>query len=133
MEFIKDRTESDALLGNGKGVYSYTDLNRVETAVQEISQEMALGLVTKTNWNLPAIFSAKEWPVESQMKRYLGNVAAIRKYFAISIPIPTSMERLTWQGANNIERVLEKAMESMEGVKQTYRYSGEFYAGEELL
>lgn len=133
MDFITDRTESDALLGNEKGVYSYTDLNRVETAVKQISDKMTLGLTTKTDWDLPAIFSTKEWPVESQMKRYLGNVAAIRSYFVISIPIPSTMERLTWQGANNIERILEKALASADGVKQTYRYSGEFYAGEEIL
>ena len=131
MEFITDRTEYDALVGNHKGVYSYTDLNRVETAVKRISDAMSLGLTTKTNWSLPAAFSAREWPVESQMKRYLENVAAVRRHFGITYPIPSTMERLTWQGANNIERVLEKAMASMEGVKQTYRYSGELYAGEE--
>lgn len=133
MDFITDRTESDALLGNEKGVYSYTDLNRVETAVKQISEIMVLGLSTKTDWGLSDLFSVNEWPVESQMKRYLDNVESIRKYFRLSIPIPLTMERLTWQGANNIERILEKALVSAEGVKQTYRYSGEFYAGEEIL
>lgn len=133
MAFITDRTESDALLGNEKGVYSYTDLNRVESAVKRISDEMALGLTTKTDWNLPSVFSVKNWPVESQMKRYLLNVSVVRKYCAVTIPLPTSMDRLTWQGANDIERVLSLCMERVEGIKQTYRYSGEFYAGEELL
>ena len=131
MEFITDRTEYDALVGNYKGVYSYTDLNRVETAVKLISDTMSLGLTTKTNWSLPAAFNAREWPVESQMKRYLANVAAVRRHFGITYPIPSTMDRLTWQGANNIELILKKAMASVDGVIEAYRYSGEFYAGEE--
>ena len=131
MEFITDRTEYDALVGNHKGVYSYTDLNRVETAVKLISDTMSLGLTTKTNWSLPAACNAKEWPVESQMKRYLENVAAVRRYFGITYPIPSTMDRLTWQRANNIELILKKAMASVDGVIEAYRYSGEFYAGEE--
>ena len=131
MEFITDRSEYDALVGNHKGVYSYTDLNRVETAVKLISDTMSLGLTTKTNWSLPAAFNAKERPVESQTKRYLNNVAAERRYFGITYPIPSTMDRLTWQGANNIELILKKAMASVDGVIEAYRYSGEFYAGEE--
>ena len=33
-----------------KGAYNYSDLNRVERAVAEISDLGGLGLVTKTNW-----------------------------------------------------------------------------------
>ena len=58
MALVTDRTESDALLGNEKGLYSYTDLNRVETAVSEIvAQFPSLGvseqLTIKTDWGLP--------------------------------------------------------------------------------
>lgn len=133
MEFITDRTESDALLGNEKGVYSYTDLNRVESAVKQISDEMKLGLITKINWAMPGAFTVRDWPTESQMKRYLGNVAAVREHCAVTLPIPSSMDRITWQGANDIERVLSLCLKRVEGIKQNYRYSGDFYAGEELL
>ena len=86
MAMVTDRTESDALLGNEKGLYSYTDLNRVESAVSEIvAQFPPLGvsaqLPVKTDWGLPGDFSAAEWPVASQMARYLGNVAKIKSIF----------------------------------------------------
>lgn len=137
MDFVTDRTESDALLGNERGVYSYTDLNRVEAAVRDLAAELSdigykISLVTKTDWGLPGDFSAKDWPVESQMDRYLRNVRYIRNFFPASIRLPTSMEGLTWEGANNIEKVLKNAAERIAGIKQTWRYSGEVFAGEEL-
>lgn len=138
MNLITDRTESDALLGNEKGTYSYADLNRVETAVTQIAEQVtALGFVlslqTKTDWSLPGDFSVKTWPTESQMKRYLRNIADIKKLFIIPTQIPETMEKLNWNGANNIEEVLQVAFSRITGIKQSYRYSGEIYAGEEIL
>lgn len=136
MNLITDRTESDALLGNENGTYSYTDLNRVETAVSEIAALFpvlgtSLMLTTKTDWGVPGAFSAAEWPVASQMQRYLGNVVAIKNSFGIPVQLPVSMARLTWSGANNIEKVLQIAMIRATNTIQTFRYSGEIYSGEE--
>lgn len=138
MDLITDRTETDAVMGTGKGVYSYTDLNRVETAAAEIAREItALGfdmqLQTKTDWKLPDNFAVKDWPTESQMRRYLQNIADIKRVFVISTQIPDSMEKLDWRGANAIEKVLQTAFVRITGIKQSYRYSGEIYAGEEML
>lgn len=136
MDLIIDRTESDTLLGNEKGIYSFSDLNRVEAAVEEISAlfptlDIGLNLETKTDWELPRAFSVADWPVASQMQRYLGNVLLIKNVFGISIQLPSSMSRLTWEGANNIERVLQKAMTRASNTIQAFRYSGEIYSGEE--
>lgn len=134
MVFVTDRTESDVLLGNEKGVYSYTDLNRVEEAVKTIIESgFAENLQTKTDWGLPGNFSVSAWPVESQMKRYLQNVKEIKKLFAVSVKLPDSMEKLDWNGANNIEKVLQTAVGRITGIKQSYRYSGDLYAGEDIL
>lgn len=133
---ITDRTESDALLKNEKGVYGYTDLNRVEETVGEIAALFpALGidldLKIKTDWGVPGAFSTVTWPVASQMQRYLDNVAAIRDAFRISVQLPSSMARLTWSGANSIERVLQMAIARGTGTIQSFRFSGEIYSGEE--
>lgn len=135
---ITDRTEADVLLGNEKGIYRYTDLNRVESAVAVIAEEMvglgiSIDLPTKTDWSEPDLFSTSEWPVESQMARYLTNLEKIRAEMAVEITLPDSMDRLTWQSANNIEKMLETALTRINGIKQSYRYSGEIYAGEELI
>lgn len=138
IDLITDRTESDVLLGNAKGIYSFSDLNRVEEAVRIASEQAAtagfpLNLQTKTNWGLPGDFSIDKWPVQSQMKRYLNNIAVLKKSFHVPTEIPQSMEKLTWTGANNIEKVLEISISRIAGIKQAYRYSGEVFAGEEIL
>lgn len=135
IELITDRTAADVLSGAGKGMYSYTDLNRVETAVKELAEEfpvLGLGLapVVKTDWGTPGEFSANSWPVEAQMERYLGNVKAIAQKFPSNVNLPRSMDSLTWDGANNIERTLQIAAGRITGIKQAWKYSGEIYAGE---
>jgi hypothetical protein len=96
-----------------KGAYNYSDLNRVERAVAEISDILGLGLLTKTDWGMWDI------PTTSDMERYLGNVAVLRERVAddTSVPaLPTSMNNLTYTDANNIELVLnavyDRLMES---------------------
>lgn len=110
-----------------KGAYNYTDLNRVESAVAEISRLFDLGLTTKTDWGLWDI------PLKTDMERYLGNVVAIRDACPGDVTFPTlpdSMSRLTYEGANNIERVLEIAYESYLDYCEKYIQSGEIYCGE---
>lgn len=138
MEFVTDRTEADVLLANEKGVYSFADLNRVEGNVGLLAEELsalgyALELSVKTDWGLPGDFSGDDWPVESQMERYLTNVRTIRNFFPLEGKgsLPKSMDKLTWQSANLIEMILTHACVQINAVKQAWKYSGEIYAGEE--
>lgn len=95
-----------------KGAYNYTDLNRVETAVAELATIFGLTLTTKTDWGLWDI------PTPSEMERYLSNVVAIRDACLEGVTFPTlpeSMNGLTYEGANNIENVLELAYQYITG------------------
>lgn len=137
MILVTDRTESDALLGNEKGIYSYNDLNRVESAVAEIRGYfgrlgMCLPLHTKTDWGLPGQITPDSAPMESQMRRYLQNVAEIKNRFPCPVQLPKSMDYLTWIGANHIEMVLESAFLGIDNILKSYQYSGEINAGEEF-
>lgn len=93
-----------------KGAYNYSDLNRVERMVAEISDRAGLNLNTKTDW--------KMWdlPDSSEMERYLGNIVQIRRHFSIGTELPTSMSNLTYTYANNIEMILSTAYERVKGV-----------------
>ena len=86
-----------------KGAYNYSDLNRVERAVSEISEIAGLGLTTKTTWTMWDV------PKSSDMARYLSNIELIRSFFDIDVDIPTTMNNLTYADANNIELVLQAA------------------------
>lgn len=105
-----------------KGAYNYTDLNRVETAVSELASELGLSLTTKTNWTLWDI------PVQSEMERYLGNIAAIRDACPgeVEFPnLPDSMNNLSFEGANSIEKVLLLVYEELHGVDEPDEPGGE--------
>lgn len=93
-----------------KGAYNYSDLNRVERAVAEISDIAVLGLVTKTNWTMWDI------PTESDMKRFLDNIKALRSRYSSDISLPGSMANLTYETANNIEKIILAAYEKVGGI-----------------
>ena len=131
-------TASEQAAWNGEaalGAYNYTDLNRVETAVRELAAELGLNLTTKTDWTLWDI------PVASEMERYLGNIVAIRDACPGDVVFPTlpvSMNGLTFEGANNIEIVLQMVNEELNKIPSgdESEYSsilGEFVLGKSVL
>lgn len=83
-----------------KGAYNYSDLNRVERAVAEISDELGLGLITKTDWTVWDVPRVSDW------QRYIDNVKAIRDAYGRNITLPEIGEKLTYGLANNIELIL---------------------------
>lgn len=127
IKFVTDRTGSDVLLGNKKGYYSYEDLNRVESAVYELSAEVGLRLDIKKDWKPGDLI------MQSDMTRYLQNLYKIRDSFAKKDEeytvkkLPDSMENLTWRSANDIEKMLEWAYTLRE--EQPGDKIGEFIIG----
>ncbi len=136
MQLITDRTQADVLLGTEKGRYGVADLNRVEQAVAEL-YDIAKALDAsgisriKTDWAHGAAFSPDQWPTRSQMDRYLSNIVRLCDAAAVAAELPRSMEKLTWEGANQIEAALLAAYDRTLEMIQTFRFSGEIFAGEE--
>lgn len=136
MILITDRTKEDVLLGNEKGSYSAADLNRVEAAVGNLAL-IANTIIpvaqpsTKTDWTFPELFSSDSWPTQSQMARYLDNVMSLCQSVGVAVDLPESMEYLTWDGANKIEKALQEVQDFVIKNYKGLQYSGEFYAGEE--
>ena len=136
MNLITDRTKADVLLGTEKGNYGAADLNRVETAVQELfalakAVDVPYVPEVKTDWTFPELFSAQNWPTQGQMVRYLENVHRLCRAVEIGAALPVSMEGLNWEGANAIEQALLSVYERIQTIKQAFRFSGELFAGEE--
>lgn len=95
-----------------KGAYNYSDLNRVERAVAEISELGGLSLTTKTDWTMWDI------PTDADMSRYLNNIRAVRGLISnmSAIPeAPATMNNLTYTMANDIEKILLAAYTAVGG------------------
>ena len=115
-----------------KGAYNATDLNRVGNAVTYVAGRLeeagyAPDIDPKIDWTIPDI------PTKSQMETYLDNVRALRNAFTVpdSVPqVPADMEGLTYQEANDIERIILAVDALITNIINAYFYSNEVYSGE---
>ena len=148
-----------------KGSYNESDLNRVEKAVAYLAEllialpdelkEYAASkgvafdaffdvpydsstyvLTTKTDW------AEVDSPTPEQMARYIENVKALRSALDYATSdLPGSMDNLTIDGANAIEKALNglyvaisefdaKTKVNLDNTASVWIYSGEIYASE---
>lgn len=99
-----ERTE---YFGGLRGAYTMAhDWNRVEAAVDEISNAYGMQLKTKTNWTYNDIATRDE------VERYLYNVQHIRRYIDDNMETPeapTIDDWIDYRAANAIEMILSRA------------------------
>lgn len=135
MEFVTDRSEKDLLEETAKGCYQAQDLNRVETNTKVIAKkirEMGYAcpdFVSKLDWKLEELFSPETWPVQNQMERYLENVRRVSAAYGVTPILPESMDKLTLEGANNIEKTLEALDFYIKNTEAAFLCCGETQAG----
>lgn len=171
LEFLDGTIEtSDGLiLGAGSGVtkgsYNRFDLHRVDSAVQAVAQQ-ALSVIPSVSaylalrkvapdkaFELPYLAedvnvkSPQQWldgnvPTHTELSEFLDNVRNLRALLPSDAPeLPSSMARLSVDGANNIEKTLlavEAALTALEEnlkdkinrTASSYLYSCEVYSGE---
>ena len=120
--------------GEMKGRYSYTDMNRVEDAVAELSD-----LFVFSGW-LSEPLETMGWshlaiPAKEDMERYLGNIRALRNAAPVvyheTPHVPSISQPFDYQKANDLEQILID-------LKQIYHeqttgggyHAGEIYSGE---
>lgn len=117
---------------NHKGAYNYTDLNRVNSAMVYLVQELnERGYIVSGYQADSTVWSQQSIPTKAQLKRYLDNVAALRG--AIAMPpntpaVPADMEALTATEANAIELILSNC-----AVVVHYLGTATLYAAQPLL
>lgn len=132
LQLITDRTEEDVTQETEKGYYWITDLNRVGNAVKYIAnlfaqQGTTVDVVGKTDWQDNQI------PTPQQLERYLQDVRNLREATDIKqlLPeIPSSIDDLGVDGANNIERLLELLEFYIFELLKSFFYSNEISCGE---
>lgn len=153
VEMITDRTQSDVSrwrelhdkgfaamsdeerhewLFSSKGSYNYTDMNRVETAVQYVASRLrdtgfVVDPIVKTTWEV------NEIPSRNDMNRYYNNVAELREIIPVyptTPESPTIEQKLSHREANALEQILFDIDELLTKIQQACFYSGEIYAME---
>lgn len=79
----------------------------------------------------PKIWTKKDMPSPSEMEEYLARIRAVKSSFpGFGFPeIPENMDRLTAETANDIERVLLMAHNTIGSLEKSRVYSGEIQSG----
>lgn len=129
---ITDRTQADVDARNGKGTYNASDLNRVAAAMNYVAGRLESAgydphIRQKTVWK------DDDWVDPAAQAVYLGYLAELRSQFAMmqTTPnVPPDMEKLTYQEANDIEKILEDIDRLLTNASQAWFYSGDIYASE---
>ena len=137
---VTDRTVADVNAGNDKGAYKASDLNRVGAAMNYVAARLREQgydphISPKTDW------MDGEWVTPADEAVYLGDLAELRKQFALYETTPEVPPRilatgirtndgLTYVWANNIEQILMDIDALLTNIAAGWLYSGEIYSGE---
>lgn len=113
-------------LAGMKGAYNAADLNRVGTALNYLAGRlgaicgMSIAWSAKTDWAVTDIITA------SQAAEYRRQIQNIRDALAYPKGTPDAPElnRLTYTGANDIERILALCEELIDNIAKAFRYTG---------
>ncbi len=107
-----------------KGALSYTDFNRIESGIQELSGIVGATVSVKTDW------LSNGYLTVSDAARWLVNINAIRSKCSGMSTTPampsTTLSRLTFSQMNQLEQILFD-VETLAGAHMSY--SGEVFTG----
>lgn len=109
-----------------KGAYNASDLNRVGTALNYLAGRLGpicgkiITWTAKTDWAVTDIATA------SQAETYRQQIQDIRDALAYPAGTPDApqLARLTYTGANDIERILTICEELIVNVAKSFRHTG---------
>lgn len=109
-----------------KGAYNASDLNRVGTALNYLAGRLGpicgkiITWTAKTDWAVTDIIT------DTQAETYRQQIQDIRDALAYPAGTPDApqMKRLTYTGANDIERILTICEELIVNVAKSFRHTG---------
>ena len=124
---ITDRTTQDVTTGTKKGFYNVSDIQRINSYIQYLSNVLGLNL-TVTGVSLGQALT------RTQMQSIIDNVNAIRAVWYVASDTPITPIAVNWDyvKANNIEKILKVLDEFYQSVQIDKLYSGTFRAGSQI-
>lgn len=124
---ITDRTTQDVSTGTKKGFYNVSDIQRINSYIQYLSDVLGLNL-TVTGVSLGQALT------RTQMQSIIDNVNAIRAVWYVASDTPQTPIAVNWdyKKANNIEKILLALDEFYQSTQIDKLYSGTFRAGHQI-
>lgn len=113
-------------LAGMKGAYNVADLNRVGTALNYLVARLGPVCGRSITWTAKTDWAVTDIATASQAAEYRQHIQDIRD--ALSYPAGTpdapELNRLTYTGANDIERILALCEELIDNITKAFRYTG---------
>ena len=115
-----------------KGAYNYTDLNRIEQWCDYIAEQLNLyGYKVNITTNIELYdWDMEDFPTKETMKTIRDNVEKLKEAFIAFTYVPGNLEKMTYEKANNLEKVLHELDILINNMIANFYYSGETYSGE---
>ena len=125
--------EKAEYLSGMKGAYNYTDFNRLGEAIAYLVERMKeldihdSSIIPKVDWVMG------DTPTQSQVSNLLSCLKKLRA--KLSLPddapsVPNSLDKLTYQTANDMELLLWMIYQRITQTTAAFRYSGTMYCGQ---
>lgn len=124
---ITDRTSQDVATRTQKGLYNVSDIQRINSYIEYLSDVLGLNL-TVTGVSLGQALT------RAQMDAILSNINAIRAAWYVADDTPITPIAVNWDyvKANNIEKILKALDEFYQSTQIDKLYSGTFRAGSQI-
>lgn len=113
-------------LAGMKGAYNASDMNRVGTALNYLAARLAPVCGMSIAWSAKTDWAVTDIATASQAETYRQQIQDIRDALAYPAGTPDApqMKRLTYTGANDIERILTICEELIVNVAKSFRHTG---------
>lgn len=124
---VTDRTPQDVTERTQKGFYNVSDVQRINSYIEYLSDVLGLNLTVK-NFSLGQILTREDFD------DILDNVNTIRAAWYVSHETPATPIAVNWDyvKANNIEKILLALDEFYQSSQIDKIYSGTFRAGNQI-
>lgn len=113
-------------LAGMKGAYNASDLNRVGTALNYLAGRLGAICGKSITWTAKTDWTVTDIPADSQAETYRRQIQDIRDALAYPAGTPDApgLNRLTYTGANDIERILALCEDLIVNVAKSFRHTG---------
>lgn len=124
---ITDRTAQDVAMGTQKGFYNVSDIQRINSYIEYLSDVLGLNL-NVTSVSLGQALTC------AQMDSIINNVNTIRAAWYVASDTPQTPIAVNWDynKANDIEKILKALDEFYQSVQIDKLYSGTLRAGSQI-